>query len=145
MVVLIFRREEIGIGTLFNMTLVGYSLQFFSWLWQKVLHPQLLEPMAVRIAVLIPVLFLFVVAVAVYIDVELGTSPYDAIPNMIARRLQLVPFRLVRICYDLFFVAAAYLLGARIGIVTVLLGFLFGPAITYVGKKIAPFFEIEAK
>ena len=143
-VVLLFECKEIGIGTLINMTLVGYSLQFFSWLWGEVLHPELFASIAVRIAVLIPTLFLFVVAVAVYIDVELGTSPYDAIPNIIARRLKRVPFRVVRISYDLFFVVLAYLLGARIGVVTVLLGFLFGPAITYVGKKIAPFFEIEA-
>lgn len=144
-VVLIFGRQEIGIGTIANMFLVGYSLQFFSWLWKKVLNPAIFEPMAVRIAVLIPALLLFVVAVAVYIDVELGTSPYDAIPNMIAKRQNYLSFRVVRICYDLLFVVLAYFFGARIGVVTVLLGFLFGPAITYVGKKMAPFFELESK
>lgn len=143
--VLMLGRQEIGIGTIANMFLVGYSLQFFSWLWRKILSPGTLDSMAVRIAVLIPALLLFVAAVAVYIDVELGTSPYDAIPNIIAKRQKRLPFRLVRICYDLFFVVLAYLLGAHIGGVTVLLGFLFGPAITYVGKKIAPFFEIEDK
>ena len=143
--VLLFGRQEIGIGTIANMILVGYSLQFFSWLWPKVLNLEILEPITVRVAVLIPTLILFVLAVAVYIDVELGTSPYDAIPNIIAGRQKRLPFRAVRICYDLLFEVLAYLLGARIGVVTVLLGFLFGPAITYVGKKIAPFFEIEAK
>ena len=35
--VILLGRENIGFGTLANMFLVGYSLQFFSWVWDKIL------------------------------------------------------------------------------------------------------------
>ena len=33
--VILLGRENIGFGTLANMFLVGYSLQFFSWVWDR--------------------------------------------------------------------------------------------------------------
>ena len=62
--VIFLGRENIGFGTLANMFLVGYSLQFFSWVWEKTLPVGLFDSMAVRILVLIPALAIFVVAAA---------------------------------------------------------------------------------
>ena len=50
--VILLGRENIGFGTLANMFLVGYSLQFFSWVWDKILPAGLFDSMAVRILVL---------------------------------------------------------------------------------------------
>ena len=36
-IVILWGREYIGFGTLANMFLVGYSIDFFSWVWSKVL------------------------------------------------------------------------------------------------------------
>ena len=58
--------KNIGFGTLANMFLVGYSLQFFSWVWDKILPAGLFDSMAVRILVLIPALAIFVVSAAIY-------------------------------------------------------------------------------
>lgn len=134
--VILWGRENIGFGTLANMFLVGYSLDFFSFLWSRVLPEGLFDSMAVRIAVLFPALFLFVVAAAVYMDVELGTAPYDAICFLISKKIPKVSFRIVRICYDMLVIILALLLGGKVGIVTVLMALTLGPVITYISKKI---------
>ena len=74
--VIIFGGRNLGFGTLANMFLVGYSIDFFSWIWAKVLPADLFTSMGVRIAVLIPALVLFILAASFYMDVDMGTAPY---------------------------------------------------------------------
>lgn len=68
--VIIFGGRNLGFGTLANMFLVGYSIDFFSWIWAKVLPADLFTSMGVRIAVLIPALILFILAASFYMDVD---------------------------------------------------------------------------
>lgn len=142
--VIIWGREYIGFGTLANMFLVGYSLDFFSWMWSKILPAGLFDSLAVRVAVLFPGLVLFIVAAAVYMDVELGTSPYDAISFILDKYQKKAPFWAVRCCYDLLVIVLAYFFGAHIGIVTILMGFTLGPVITWVGKILSPLIGVES-
>lgn len=93
-------REHIGFGTLANMFLVGYSLDFFSWLWRQTGVDTYFASNVVRYAVFLPALIIFIIAAAVYMDVELGTSPYDAIPFIISKYVPKIPFRIMRIGYD---------------------------------------------
>lgn len=44
-IVILWGREYIGFGTLANMFLVGYSIDFFSWVWSKVLPDGLFDSM----------------------------------------------------------------------------------------------------
>lgn len=137
--VIIFGKEHIGFGTIANMFLVGYSLDFFSWIWSQILPEGLFDSMVVRIIVLILALTVFVFSAAVYMDMKLGTSPYDAISFIIASRQKAVPFKLVRIIYDVVVIIAAWLLGSKIGAVTILMGFTLGPVIGYVGGLLSGF------
>ena len=141
--VIIFGGRNLGFGTLANMFLVGYSLQFFSWVWDKILPAGLFDSMAVRILVLIPALAIFVVSAAVYMDVKLGTAPYDAIAFIIAKWMPKVPFRLIRMAFDFTVIVIAFLFGGKIGIVTILMGFTLGPVIGAVGEKIGRFIECD--
>ena len=125
------------------MFLVGYSLQFFSWVWDKILPAGLFDSMAVRILVLIPALAIFVVSAAVYIVVKLGTAPYEAIAFIIAKWMPKVPFRLIRMAFDFTVIVIAFLFGGKIGIVTILMGFTLGPVIGAVGEKIGRFIECD--
>ena len=141
--VIFLGRENIGFGTLANMFLVGYSLDFFSWLWAKFGIPAYFEAsLLLRALVLLPALIVFIFAASVYMDVELGTSPYDAISFIVAKYLPKVPFRFVRIVYDILVIIIAWLFGAKIGIVTILMGFTLGPVITFVGNKISRFIKV---
>ena len=105
--VIIFGGRNLGFGTLANMFLVGYSIDFFSWIWAKVLPADLFTSMGVRIAVLIPALVLFILAASFYMDVDMGTAPYDAVSFIISTHLPNVSFRVIRIVYDFVVTAIA--------------------------------------
>ena len=142
-IIILFGREYIGFGTLANMFLVGYALDFFAWIWDMILPAGLFDSMAVRIVVLVPALIIFVVAAAVYMDVELGTAPYDAIPMMLAKRQKKISFRVIRIVYDCLVILIGLSLGAHIGVVTVLMAFTLGPVIAWIGEKMSSFLGVE--
>ena len=141
--VIAFEKEDIGFGTLANMFLVGYSLDFFSWLWSRILPAGLFDSMAVRLVVLFPALFIFIVAAAVYMDVKLGTAPYDAISFIIYGWLKKVPFRFVRMGFDLTVILIALVSGGKVGIVTILMGFTLGPVISFVGERLSRYIEVD--
>ncbi len=137
--VILWCRENIGFGTLANMFLVGYSLDFFSWLWGKVLPEGAFSSMAVRIGVLFPALLLFVLSAAVYMDVELGTAPYDAIPFLVSKKLPNVPFRVIRMAFDFTVIVLSLIFGGKVGIVTILMALTLGPVIAWAGKHMERF------
>lgn len=140
-IVLWLDRKLIGIGTLANMILVGYFCDFCSWIWGMLLPANFFEPMWIRIVVAIPALLIFVLGAALYMDMELGTSPYDALPFIIHKRLGKFSFRAVRMTYDLTVIVLGYFSGVPFAIATLMMAFLLGPSVEYVGKKIKPFFE----
>lgn len=140
--VILWGREYIGFGTLANMLLVGYSVDFFSWVWEEVLPVGFFDSMGVKVTVLVPALAVFVFAAAVYMDVELGTAPYDAIPLMISKRLPKVSFRWIRMAYDFLIIMIGLVLGGTVGVVTVLMALTLGPVIGWVGEKLKEKWEI---
>lgn len=137
--VILWCRENIGFGTLANMFLVGYSLDFFSWLWGRVLPEGAFSSMAVRIGVLFPALLLFVLSAAVYMDVELGTALYDAIPFLVSKKLPNVPFRVIRMAFDFTVIVLSLIFGGKVGIVTILMALTLGPVIAWAGKHMERF------
>lgn len=129
--------NNIGFGTIANMFLVGYSLDFFSWIWSIILPSGLFSSMVVRVAVLIPALVIFIFAAAFYMSVDLGTAPYDAIAFVIHSKLKnRISFRFLRMGYDITVVIIGCCFGAKIGIVTILMAFLIGPTVTFVGNRL---------
>lgn len=134
--VIIFDRSQIGWGTLANMILVGYSADFFTWLFNAWLPNDAFSNLGVRIAVLLPTLLVFIIAAAVYMAVELGSAPYDAAVFIIASKLKNVPFRIIRMTWDITACIIGFLLGSTIGIVTLVMAFALGPAITLVKGRI---------
>lgn len=138
-IVIVFDRSQIGWGTLANMILIGYTVDFFRWLFDLLLPDNAFSSLPVRILVLIPALFLFIVAAAVYMAVELGTAPYDAIVFIISNKFSKIPFRLIRIIWDMTACLIGFLLGSTIGVVTLMMAFLLGPVIAWVKEKINHF------
>lgn len=135
-VVIIFGRDQIGWGSIANMFLVGYSFDFFSWLNSMWMPENFMASMAVRVLVAVPALAIFVFAASTYIACDLGTSPYDAIPNIVSARLKNIPFKFVRICYDILVGLAGFLLGSTVGAVTFIMAFTLGPVITWIKENI---------
>ena len=53
-IVLIFGATNFGFGSLFNMFLIGYTIDFCTWLWNRILPMEMFQLWSVRIGVLIP-------------------------------------------------------------------------------------------
>lgn len=132
--------KRIGLGSLANMVLVGYSKDFFDWLI-RTLCPGFAEAsLGVHIAAFVPMMGLFLVAVSFYMVVELGVAPYDAIPQIISAHAPKAPFALVRVSYDIAATVIGFALGGTVGIVTVITGFFLGPVIQAIANKFRPLF-----
>ena len=129
----------IGLGSLANMVLVGSSRDFFKPIVEWLLPGEMTSLLA-RSAVFVPAMALFLVAVAFYMVVDLGTAPYDAMTQIIARRAK-IPFAAVRISYDIAVTVIGFLLGGQVGVFTVLSCFFLGPVISWIASKFRPWFQ----
>lgn len=138
-ILLLKEGRRIGLGTLANMVLVGYSVDFFRWVINSI-HPLTGETLMVRLMVFAPAMVLFLVVVAFYMVVDLGVGPFDAIPQIIAARAK-IPFAPVRMAYDILALLIGWLLGSTVGVVTLVTGFCLGPIISAIAAKFRPWFE----
>lgn len=105
-------KKQIGFGTIFNMFLVGYAYDFTNWARAKLIpdvaFPKIVWTRAgfdagdfiINAAVMLVLLAVFVFFAGVYMSVDLGTSPYDAVPIIIGESQKKLSFRMVRIIWD---------------------------------------------
>ncbi len=126
----------IGYGTLGNMVIVGYTSDLFCWVWQTVLPAGFLSQKPVEWILILPVLAFFILAASVYMCAGLGSAPYDSLPFILSERQNRMSFRTLRMLWDIAFTAGGVLMGARLGLVTVVMAFFLGPVIGEVRKRI---------
>lgn len=134
--VVLWGRKYLGLGTIFNMVLVGYTLDFCTWIWQKVNLEALLVSVPVRAVVMLLSVVAFVFVAAIYMSTELGTSPFDALPMMLGERFPKVPFTIIRFAWDLTAVVIGFLLSGKVQIVTILMVLFLGKTISFVKSHI---------
>jgi len=134
--VILWARDQIGFGTIFNMVLVGYSIQFFSWVWTLTPLAGWMDNLGLRIAFMIPSLAVFVFSAATYMTAGLGTSPFDALSFLLSRTLPKIPFRWLRLAWDAAFIAIGMIFGGKVGIVTILMALFIGQTVSFVGRKV---------
>ncbi|MBR6954216.1 MAG: hypothetical protein IKH77_04150 [Clostridia bacterium] len=131
LIVLAVAKDMFGFGSLANMFLVGYAHDFFKWALGDLIPAA--PPLLPRILLFIPFAALFLVSVSSYVAVELGTSPYDAAPIIIHRKLtaggRQVSSVAVRIAWDLLFTLVGLALGGPAGAVTAACVVFLGPLI----------------
>ena len=140
LVVLRFAPELISAGTLVNMIFVGYIADFFIHVLGGLI-PEAGLTLAMRALIFVPVIAAFLLAASVYMTVDLGCAPYDALPLIIAAHTQRLSYRTIRMIWDLSALSIGFVLGATVGIATVITGFCIGPAITAVGARLKGVFE----
>ena len=129
----------IGFGTIGNVCFLGYISDFFQWIWSLLLPTGFFEVVLNRYILLLPSLAVFLLGAAAYMCVGLGSSPYDALPFIISGHVKRFPFKIVRMLWDISFMAAGFVLGGDVGIVTILVAFFLGPIITGAQKKLEVF------
>lgn len=132
--VVIFNISKLGLGTLFNMVGFGYSIDLFRIIWKSVGFEGMSDGV-VRYLLLALMLTIFIFAVSLYLAADLGSAPYDAIPEMISSWTK-IPFVAVRMCWDISAVAVGFVLGSTVGITTLVCAFFVGPAATIVRRTV---------
>ncbi|MBP3204570.1 MAG: hypothetical protein J6M66_04005 [Lachnospiraceae bacterium] len=129
----LFGRKLIGAGTLANMVLVG-CVSDLCRMWEEMFLPDwIFERMGIRAGIFLFALLGFLISVALYMNADMGQTPYDAIPTMLSRRLRL-PYARVRILWDGVAAMLGVLLGSRLTVGNVILALTIGPAVGIVGK-----------
>ena len=146
--VLFFDVSKLGLGTIGNMVVIGYTADFTTFILDRFFNITELAEISTRIIVMIFAVLIFVVAVALYINAGLGSSPYDALPYVIHEGIckkigKKIPFKYIRILFDALFTTVAFIIHGEVGIITVLMVLTLGPVIDIVAKITAKIFKIN--
>lgn len=130
---LIWGRKLIGIGTIANMTLIGYTSDFCTMLENRFIPEELFMMQPYRVLIFIVALALFIISAALYMNAGMGLAPFDSIPTMVSQYLP-IPFALARMLWDFLVILIGLLADGSLSICTVILAFTIGPTVSYTGK-----------
>lgn len=133
---IIWGRKLIGIGTVANMTIIGYTSDFCTMLEEKYLPEIIFTSQPYRSLTFAIALLLFLISAALYMNAGLGLAPFDSIPTMVSSHTHL-PFFIVRIIWDFTAILIGVLAGGHLTIGTVILAFTVGPAVSWIGRMIS--------
>lgn len=126
-------RKKIGIGTFINIFLLGYVVEFSSYLMKTILPPDIFW---LRIVMFGIGIFILCIGAALYFTGDLGVSTYDAVALILAERTP-VKFQYLRIATDIICTVSGVLLGALAGVGTVVLALGMGPIIAFFKHTLA--------
>ena len=132
-IILFFDRKIIGWGTIFNLVLVGYMIEFFISMLESFIDPTQFA-FIVQLLITVVAILIFTFGVALYMDADLGVSPYDAIAPVITDRVS-ANYKTVRMIQDIVVVITAWILGGPVGVSTFITGFLAGPLIDFFSNR----------
>lgn len=134
---LIFGRNYIGFGTVINMCLMGYMVQFSSFVLNHIFHPMTDAMFVLRLLVMVVSLFIISLGLALYQAANLGVAPYDFLALGMTDRFP-TPFFLNRVITDglcvvtilcaVFFGLIDWS-GSNLGVGTIICAFGLGPVI----------------
>ena len=139
-VLFVFARRLVGIGTIANMIGIGFLVDFFSGIYKHILPEN--PSLALRIFMMLAGVVLLAFTVALYMYPDEGVSPYDGIPMLLTEKLKF-PYQWVRIVWDVSAVAIGWLCGSVVGVGTVILAFGLGPLIKFFLGLVEKWFPIE--
>jgi len=132
--VFIFDKSKIGFGTLYIMVAAGYTSDLFLWLITKI---PLLEiySLKIRIVAFSIGLIFYYLGAAIYIETNMGLSPYDAVGIIIAEKIKRENwFKWIRIGTDALCVIGGIITQSDVGIGTLVSVLLGGPLIALFRK-----------
>lgn len=133
-IIFFVKRDVIGWGTIYNMVLVGYQVDFFGGIFENLFQVDDMG-MPIRIAITIGAILVFALGVAMYMDIDMGIAPYDAITPVLTD-LTGWNYGPTRIAQDIAIVIGAYFVGGPVGVSTIITGFFAGPLISFFSNKI---------
>ena len=131
--VFLLKRRLIGLSTIFTLVGLGFFVENSNQIATLLMpHPSL----ALRVVELAASLVLLSLASALYYTADQGVSPYDAVALILADRTG-VPFRFCRIGTDSVCVLVGVILGATLGVGTILTALCMGPLVDLFNRRLA--------
>jgi uncharacterized membrane protein YczE len=132
--IFLLNRKHIGISTFINIFLLGYVIDFSD----KTVAGMVGETpsMIVRIGLMLAGIVILCFSSAMYFTADLGVSTYDAVALILEER-KLGKFKYLRIITDCICVAIGFVLGAIVGVGTVITAFFMGPLIDFFNVHVA--------
>ena len=132
--VFIFDRSKIGFGTVYIMVAAGYTSDLFLWLITQIPFLEIFS-LEIRIAAFSIGLVFYYFGAAVYIETNMGLSPYDAVGIIIAEKIKRQNwFKWIRIGTDALCVIGGIITKSNVGIGTLVSVLLGGPLIALFRK-----------
>ena len=125
LVLLVVDKGYIRIGTLLCMFLGGPIIDVFTILLGGLINAQ--SAMALRLVALVAGCVILAFGMTIVIQSKAGTGPNDLVAVVISDKTRW-KFGVVRICVDVCFALAGFLLGGTVGLGTIICAFLVGPA-----------------
>lgn len=141
LVALVFKRSLIGIGTVLNLALLGYVIDWsHRWLLDVLPTGNLLG----RIGYLMIALLILCITAALYFTANMGVSPYDAVALILAERKPRMPFKYWRVLCDSSCLILGVTLFLAAGRPTAELTTLAGPGTVAVALGMGPLIDFFA-
>lgn len=129
-------KKALGIGSLVNMFLFGYFVQFFMYLWGVFgITPALFEAIVIKAVLLFVGFMVTNFGASLYMACDNGVGPYDALGPLIEAKTN-IPFRYARIITDFCCAAIGFIAGniagvTTIGVATIVVVLFTGPVISF--------------
>ncbi len=143
LVFLVSRFRYLGFGTLVNATVIGYVCDFCRFLWGKLIPESVFRDIVPRVLIFIAALACFLVATAVYMNVQMGLSPYDAPASIVSGYAKKVPFFIIRMIWDYLFIFIGFFVGGVPTVGTLIMSVTLGPVISFVGRVLRTTFHFD--
>jgi uncharacterized membrane protein YczE len=135
-IVFIFVRHTIGLGTIVNMVGIGFFSDFIVNGYHELFSSSPL--FMTRSIFLIIAIILIGMGVALYMATDLGIAPYDAMALVIQKLTHnKIGFAPARIMTDIVCVAIGFSFGSIVGVATFIIAFCTGPLVQYFRKHLA--------
>ena len=133
---------NIGLGTIINLFLLGYIVQFITWVLDTIFGAGIALTLPQQLVITVVALIILTFGLAMYQVAELGVAPYDFVALGLAERFP-IPYFALRVGTDAICVLVILIAvgtgfigweGSHLGIGTVITAFFLGPLVAYFSK-----------
>lgn len=135
-IILIFSRKSINIGTVLAMISAGPFIDLMINLFEDIHFDS--YNMIIKMLFLVFSCVIIAIGFSLLKATELGVAPNDVIPFIISDKLKL-EYRIVRIGLDVTFVVVGFLFGGVVGVGTIIGALLTGPLIQFFMPRLEKF------
>ncbi|SEO89389.1 Uncharacterized membrane protein YczE [Amphibacillus marinus] len=133
-VIIIYGRDLIGLGTIVNMVAIGFIADWMVAGYNNLQYEQL--PIIIRLIMLFSGVLIASFGLSLYITAQLGVAPYDALPLIIMKLFnEKIAFAKARLIVDVLAVIIGFLFGAVLGVGTLVIAISLGPVVNYFNNR----------